>query len=86
MRAERKDYLDLMTLLAHGISLPAALGAAQALYSDVAPLITLKALSYFEDGDLGGLPDEVKQALSDAAAAVHTPALVARLSDRLDAR
>jgi len=70
-------------LLAHGISLPAALGAAQALYPDFAPLITLKALSYFDDGDLGALPDLVKQTLSDAAAAVRTPTPIARLSDRL---
>lgn len=84
VRAESKDYLDLMTLLANGISLPAALGAARALYPDFAPLITLKALSYFDDGDLGALPDQVKQTLSDAAAAVHTPAPVARLSDRLN--
>lgn len=83
VRAERKDYLDLMTLLANGISLPEALGAAQALYAGFAPLITLKALSYFDDGDLGVLPDQVKQTLSDAAAAVQTPMPIARLSDRL---
>jgi len=83
VRAERKDYLDLMTLIAHGVSLPTALGAAQALYPDFAPLITLKALSYFDDGDLGALPDDVKQVLSDAAAAVDTPTPVARLSDRV---
>lgn len=83
IRAERKDYLDLMTLLAYGVSLPQALGAARALYADFAPLVTLKALSYFDDGDLGSLPNEVKQALSEAAAKVHTPARVARLSDRL---
>lgn len=86
VRAERKDYLDLTTLLASGISLPAALGAAQALYPDFAPLVTLKALSYFDDGDLDALPGEVKQALSDAAAAVHTPTPTARVSDRLDER
>jgi hypothetical protein len=74
-----------MTLLGHGITLPAALGAAQALYADFAPVITLKALSYFDDGDLGALPDQVKQALSDAAAAVHTPTVIARLSPRLGA-
>ena len=83
VRAERKDYLDLMTLFANGITLPVALGAAHALYPDFAPLITLKALSYFDDGDLGSLPDKVKHTLADAAAAVHTPAPVARLSERL---
>jgi hypothetical protein len=83
VRAERKDYLDLRTLLTHGISLPMALGAAQALYPDFAPLVTLKALSYFGDGDLGALPDHVKQTLSGAAAAVRLPASIQRLSDRL---
>ena len=83
VRAERKDYLDLMTLLAHGISLPEALGAAQALYPDFAPLVSLKALSYFGDGDLGTLPDGVKRTLSNAAASVHTPTPVVRLSERL---
>ncbi len=52
VRAERKDYLDLATLLAHGITLPIALGAARALYPEFAPLVSLKALSYFGDGDL----------------------------------
>lgn len=85
VRAERKDYLDLTTLLDHGISLPEALGAAQALYADFAPLVTLKALSYFDDGDLDDLPAAVKQTLSDAAATMHTPAPVERLSDRLSA-
>jgi hypothetical protein len=86
VRAERKDYLDVMTLLTNGISLPMALGAAQALYPGFAPLVTLKALSYFGDGDLGELPDHVKHALSDAAAAVRVPEPVARLSDRLSER
>lgn len=83
VRAERKDYLDLATLLAQGMTLPQALGAAQALYADFAPLVTLKALSYFDDGDLGSLPDSVRRTLSDAAAAVREPVVVRRLSDRL---
>jgi hypothetical protein len=83
VRAERKDYLDLMTLFAHGITLPAALGAAQALYADFAPLITLKALSYFDEGDLGALPKEVQRTLSDAAAAAQLPTPIVRVSDRL---
>ncbi len=86
VRAERKDYLDLITLLAHGVDLSMALGAAQALYPDFAPLVTLKALSYFGDGDLGSLPLQVKETLSNAATVVHTPTPVVRLSDRLDNR
>jgi len=86
VRAERKDYLDLATLLDHGITLPMALGAAQALYADFAPLVTLKALSYFGDGDLEALPSRVKQTLSNAAAVVHTPMAIERVSDRLSDR
>lgn len=86
VRAERKDYLDLMTLLTHGISLPMALGAAQALYPDFAPVVTLKALSYFGDGDLAALPRDVKETLANAAAAVQTPTRTALLSDRVTRR
>lgn len=68
VRAERKDYSDIATLLDHGITLPRALGAADALYSDFAPLVSLKALSYFDDGDLADLPEAVKRRLSRAAA------------------
>jgi len=72
VRAERKDYLDLATLMAHGVTLSQALGAAQALYPEFAPLVSLKALSYFGDGDLADLPDGVKRALSRAAGDVRT--------------
>lgn len=86
VRAERKDYLDLMTLLQHGISLPMALGGAQALYADFAPMVSLKALSYFGDGDLPSLPEDVKRTLSAAAAAAHRPTPVVLLSERLSGR
>jgi hypothetical protein len=86
VRAERKDYLDLMTLLTHGITLPMALGAAQALYPDFAPLVTLKALSYFGDGDLSALPRLVTETLANAAAAAHAPAFTTLLSNRLSER
>ena len=54
-----------------GISLPSALAAAQALYgASFNPQITLKALSYFEDGDLRTLPEESKLRLATAARSV----------------
>ena len=71
-RAEQKDYLDLAALLRTGIGLADMLGAASAIYGrQFNPLISLKALSYFGDGDLAGLPDEVKDLLSRDAAAVR---------------
>jgi hypothetical protein len=70
-RAESKDYLDIHALLQHGVTLAQALGAAQAVYrGQFNPMITLKALSYFNDGDLAAVPLAVRRDLSAAASAV----------------
>jgi len=59
------------------ISLPTALAAGQRLYgSSFNPEVTLKALSYFGDGNLHTLADEVKHRLVVAAREVdlaHLP-------------
>ena len=83
VRAERKDYLDLATLMAHGVSLARALGAAQTLYPGFAPLVTLKALSYFGDGDLETLPDLIKNTLAKSAGSVRSIETVPLLGERL---
>jgi hypothetical protein len=71
-RAETKDYLDLYRLLEEGLDLSQALGAALAIYGDAFnPLLSLKALCYFGDGDLRRLPEAVKQGLAGAAASVN---------------
>ena len=68
-RAESKDYLDVYALFQNGVTLPQALGAAQAVYGErFNPVLTLKALTYFKDGDLPALPEKIKQALRTAAA------------------
>jgi hypothetical protein len=72
VRAERKDYLDLDTLIRAGITLADGLAAARALYPEFAPTPTLKALSYFEDGDLPSLDAAVRLRLAHAAAEVGT--------------
>ena len=41
------------------------------LSPDFAPLVTFKALSYFDDGDLGELPGEVSSRLAAAASHVR---------------
>lgn len=70
-RAEAKDYLDLAALIQYGIDLPNALAAAKAIYGQgFNPQITLKALSFFDDGDLQKLPEETKTRLVQAVAAV----------------
>lgn len=70
-RSEAKDYLDLHTLLLNGVSLAAALGAAHTLYgADFQPVLTLKALAHFGDGDLPTLPADIQSALRHAAGRV----------------
>ena len=68
VRAEAKDYMDIDALLSLGkVDLPLALAAAQSLYGPAFnPEITLKALSYFDDGNLRDLPDQLKDRLAAA--------------------
>ena len=79
-RALAKDYLDVFALLQAGLILPELLGAAVAVHAgDFNPLIPLKALTYFADGDLPSLPELARQTLRDAAAAVKTVPQLSRL-------
>lgn len=72
VRAEAKDYLDIDALLTDGrIHLSLALAAAQAIYgAQFNPQNTLKALSYFADGNLHSVPQPVRDRLVKAACAV----------------
>lgn len=72
VRAEAKDYLDIDALLTDGrVDLVEALAAARAIYgTQFNPQSTLKALSYFEDGNLRRLPQPVKDRLVKAVCAV----------------
>ena len=68
-RAEAKDYLDIDALLRHGIDLPTALAAGMIVYGrSFNPMITLKALSFFDD--VPALPAEVRRRLSAAVGEV----------------
>jgi len=70
-RCEAKDYLDIYALLKAGLGVPEMLGAAQAIYGDqFFPMISLKALAWFKDGDLPRLPADVKRTLTRAASEV----------------
>lgn len=68
-RAEAKDYLDIDALLQHGVALPTVLAAGRIVYGrSFNPLITLKAISYFDD--IPALPADVCARLSSAAKSV----------------
>ena len=71
-RAQAKDYIDVDALITRGgIDLPTHLAAARAVYgAHFAPTPTLKALTYFGDGDLPTLADAVRRRLGQAAMAV----------------
>jgi hypothetical protein len=72
MRAEAKDYIDIAALLDDGrIDMPTALAAARVMYGvQFNPQITLKALTYFDEGNLRKLPHSVKDRLVAAVQAV----------------
>jgi hypothetical protein len=83
-RAEAKDYLDVYAILRSGISLEEGLGAARALYGvPFNPAITLKALAYFEDGDLPSLSREIRTFLADTSANIGSIPHLARSSRSL---
>ena len=71
-RAEAKDYIDINALLSAGVTLEQALSAAATLYAPrFNPQLTLKALAYFEDGDVPSVPPAAKERLLRAVAATN---------------
>ena len=70
-RIEAKDYIDLAAMIENGESLTRALTAARVLYgSAFQPSESLKAMVYFEGGDLAVLTHEHRSTLVNAVAAV----------------
>lgn len=73
-RAQARDYLDIDALIRHGIDLPHLLAAGAAIYGRrFNPLITLKAISYFDD--VPSLPDDVRERLRVAVETVDPTCL-----------
>ena len=80
-RAEAKDYLDIAALLRNGVDLPTILAAGSTVYGRAFnPVITLKALSYFDD--VPDLPAELRDLLTDAVARTD-PTEAANAVDRI---
>jgi len=69
VRAQARDYIDMDALITLGkVSLSTALAAAAKIYGpSFNPQITLKALCYFDDGNLRDLPEAMKLRLVTAA-------------------
>jgi hypothetical protein len=83
-RVEAKDYLDIAAILEHGERLRDGLGAARTLYGGTfQPTECLKALIYFEGGDLESLPRAAKARLIAAVNEVRDLPKVRRASKSL---
>lgn len=74
-RVEAKDYLDIAALLAAGLDLAGGLAAARLLFgANFQPSEALKAMTWFEGGDLAALPANVCSTLiHHAARELHLP-------------
>jgi hypothetical protein len=85
-RAEAKDYLYISAIVSAGASLSRGLSAASKLYGlNFQPSESLKAMVYFEDGDLGSLTKSEKSCLIRAASAVRDLPQVEILNRQLTA-
>lgn len=85
-RVEAKDYLDIVALIESGASLERSLGAARSLYGRVfEPAEALRALTYFEAGDLSPLTPEKRRLLEARVAACGPIPEVAIVSRKLAA-
>jgi len=72
LRAEAKDYRDIVGILNAGLSLAEGLAAAAAIYGkEFNGALSLKALTFFEDGDLHSRTPAARQKLLGAATSVN---------------
>lgn len=69
-RAEVKDYQDIARMISAGLSLPAGLSAFKQMFKGE-PAQVLRAIGYFEDGDLDALSPADRKVLRDARDHVH---------------
>jgi hypothetical protein len=81
-RAEAKDYRDIVGSFDAGLSLAEGLGAAAAIYGkSFNGALSLKALTFFEDGDLPSLTPAIRKRLLAAATSIslnELPSVAAR--------
>jgi hypothetical protein len=83
-RVESKDYRDIAAMVSAGVSLARGLAAAQKMYGpNFQPSESLKAMAYFQGGDLSTLTREEKSCLIKAVSEVRDLPEVAVLSQQL---
>lgn len=71
-RSEWKDYHDIATMITAGVPVDEGLAAAELIYRpQFPPQIALRAMVYFEDGDLKRLSASDRKILIEAASSVR---------------
>jgi hypothetical protein len=86
-RIEAKDYVDVAAILRTGIRLEDGLASAAAMYSPrFQPSEAIKALTYFEGGDLASLSESDRRLLTRAVAGIRSLPVVGLASRSLSAR
>jgi hypothetical protein len=82
LRAETKDYRDIVAMFDAGLSLAEGLAAAAGIYGkEFNGALSLKALTFFQDGDLPSLKPAAQKRLLEAATSVNLkelPPIMAR--------
>lgn len=85
-RSEQKDFQDIAALLRHGISLERGLAIAQHMFApNFSPMIALRALTYFEDGDLSSLSKNDRETIIQATRFIKPLPKVSPISQELNA-
>jgi hypothetical protein len=80
-RAEKKDYLDIHTMLEKGVRLDEGLAAGRALYGKAfQPSEALKAMTFFGDGDLRELPPTVRESLINSSSSIKDIPMLTSIS------
>ena len=83
-RAEKKDYIDIHKMLEHGVRLDEGLAAGRVLYGRTfQPSEALKAMTYFGDGNLKEIPNNIREALIKASTSVKSVPVLTAVSSSL---
>jgi hypothetical protein len=83
VRAEPRDYQDIYTLLKNGVALSDALGAAKALYPELNPVLSLKALTYYGEPALATIPTGVREYLTEESAKIKSVNTVPKIASSI---
>jgi hypothetical protein len=70
VRGSWKDYVDIHTLVSHGIDVPTGLAAAKAIDRNLDPVTTIRALQFYGDGTLHRVSAAMQRDLTRWAQAV----------------